>query len=77
MYSLEEQLLLFFSSLAIGGLFILGLQLIKMFINSKPPGRRMVNVDINCQAQVQVQVGWRSGEGQVRVRKVRVRSESG
>ena len=42
MYSLEDKLVLFFCSLAFGGLFILGLQFIKMFINSKPPGRRMV-----------------------------------
>ena len=53
MYSLENQHLLFFSSLVIGGLFILGLQLIKMFIKSKPPGRRMVNSKCQYRSNIQ------------------------
>ena len=42
MDSLEDKIILFSSSLALGALFISGLQMIKMFIKSKPPGRRMV-----------------------------------
>ena len=42
-----NNVVLFCGSLAAGALLVLALQMVKMFINSKPPGRRIVTADVH------------------------------
>ena len=42
-----DNVVLFCGSFSIGALCVLALQMVKMFINSKPPGRRIVTADVH------------------------------
>ena len=39
-----DQVILFIFAFLIGSFFFVGLQFLKMFIHSKPPGRRLVSL---------------------------------
>ena len=49
--SLSERFLWFFITALFGLLFLLGLEVLKMFIHSKPPGRKLVGLKQNSSSK--------------------------